>query len=608
MDMQPLVPPRIDAPSSLDYQVLVNQLHTHQDEFQVQADELHQTQFHLYQSRALYKDLYEHAPVGYFTMSKLGIIEKVNQQASTFLKREGLNLVGTLLSDKLMPESMQLFAEHLDTLLRKNMPGSCDLEIDQLGGKSLYVHLESILWQEEGKGPGFIQSVMNDITDRKLLEKTLALVSDNEKELKGIRSQFLAHMSHEIRTPLGIILGYAEILLDQSLCKEGIRDALKAIQRNGKHLLNIIDEILDLAKVETGKFEMEKMSIDLQTSIKEVVQILTPKALHKGLALSLEESGAIPEVILSDPMRFKQIVLNLLGNAINFTKTGSVRLKIWKDTRDRASIVEDIICLEVTDTGCGVAKEHMVSIFQAFSQADTSMTREHGGMGLGLCLSRKIAEALGGDLQLIKSEKYKGSTFRLTLPVQGEYPAVPGVYEKRQQALNVSLLKGIRILVVEDAAENRLILESLVKSEGASVKSEANGFSAVSTAMAFDFDVVLMDIQMPGMDGYAATELLRRKGYARPIIAVSSQASDSERSAIFGSGFDGYITKPIDRSLLMKEIMRSVGHLLHDVDEVFQIYGFCNVITKPGLPCFSPFLCQSMSRQGDNRLLVILET
>lgn len=560
MDIRPSLAPGSNDSASRDYHALLNQLHKHQDEFQAQSDELQKTQFNLYKSRALYKDLYDFAPVGYFTLSKLGIIEKINQQASTFLNRESINLVGTMLSEKLMPESMILFAEHLETLLRRHIPGACDLEIDQVGAKPLYVHLESILWQEEGRGPYFIRSVMSDITDRKLLEQSLALVSDNEQELKKIRSQFLAHMSHEIRTPLGVILGFSEILLKQALFKEGTRDALKAIYRNGKHLLNVIDEILDLAKVETGQLELENMPIDLHASVREVVQTLKPKAKHKGLTLSLEQRGAVPDAIFSDPTRFRQILLNLLGNAINFTKEGSVLLKIWKDARTRAGTVEDIICLEVTDTGCGVAQEHIVSIFQAFSQADSSMNRAHGGMGLGLSLSKKVAEALGGDLQLVKSEKYKGSTFRLTLPIYGAYTSASEEYKMGLHASPGDALKGIRVLVIEDAADNRFLIESLVKSEGASVRCEGDGISGVSTATTLDFDVVLMDIQMPGMDGYAATELLRCQGYARPIIAITAHALDSEKAKILASGFDGYISKPIDRSLLIKEIVRNVRH------------------------------------------------
>ncbi len=394
------------------------------------------------------------------------------------------------------------------------------------------------------------------------------------------KSEFLANMSHEIRTPMTAILGYAENLLDPEFSQSERLNAVHTIRRNGEHLLEIINDILDLSKIEAGKLQLERLPCSPIQVVANVQSLMKVRADSKSLPLTVEYVGPIPETIQSDPTRLRQILVNLIGNAIKFTETGGVRLVIRLVDADSDSGRDSrtpMIQFDVIDTGIGLTPEQMSGLFQAFTQADTSTTREFGGTGLGLSISKRLAEILGGDIT-VESTPEKGSTFRVRIatgPLDGvKMPKNPAgstaarLEEAAAAKPDEANLK-CRILLAEDGLDNRRLVSFMLKRVGAQVTAVENGKLAADAALAARdqgsaFDVILMDMQMPVMDGYEATGLLRRKGYKGSIIALTAHAMAGDREKCLNAGCDGYATKPIDRAKLI-DMIRS--HLSEDRNE-----------------------------------------
>lgn len=380
------------------------------------------------------------------------------------------------------------------------------------------------------------------------------------------KSQFLANMSHEIRTPLGVILGFAELMLQPHISEDEKRDGLKTIVKNGRQLTHVINEILDLSKIESERLEIENMRFSLTELIEEATTFLNLQAQGKGLNLSVVYQGSVPKYIGSDPSRLRQILLNVVGNAIKFTNHGHVELTI-KYLTDH-SLLE----FTVTDSGIGMTEEQQKNIFHRFVQADNSMTRKYGGTGLGLVVSQKLARALGGDLTINKSHPGQGSTFvfsvhNQTLPEQQS--RLPELSHHELNGANLAKpthkitnqerpLDAMKILVVDDSPDNRILVSHILKLAGASVASAENGEEGVKSAMANNYDVVLMDLQMPVKDGFEATAELRDHNFRKPIIALTAHVMKGDRERCLKSGFDDHIGKPIDKNQLIAAIANLV--------------------------------------------------
>jgi signal transduction histidine kinase len=384
------------------------------------------------------------------------------------------------------------------------------------------------------------------------------------------KSEFLANMSHEIRTPMTAILGYVDFLAGQLDQPEHL-EALNIIRRNGDHLLTVINDILDLSKIEAGKFQVERRACSPAAVAAEVVSLMRVRARGKGLGLELEFAGPLPETVLTDMARLRQILLNLVGNAVKFTETGSVRIIVRLADRDG---LEPRLVYEVVDTGIGITAAQIDSLFRPFQQAEASTSRKFGGTGLGLAISKRLATFLGGDIN-VRSEPGEGSTFALTIdpgPLAGvallEHPseaiAAPAASPARGRPLP---RLDCRILLAEDGVDNQRFISFLLKKAGAEVTTVENGRKAMEMALAsfpgwgrrhddlrLPFDVILMDMQMPVMDGYEATRRLRDEGYAGPIIALTAHAMADDRQKCLGAGCDDYATKPIDRAALLNLI------------------------------------------------------
>ena len=390
-----------------------------------------------------------------------------------------------------------------------------------------------------------------DIHDRKIIEQELHRAKDEAERANQLKSTFLANMSHEIRTPLGAMLGFADILKDPSLSESDRVHYLDILTRNGEQLSTIINDILDLSKVEAGFLSFEKRETQPLQLAFEVVSLLSVKAQAKGIALEVHALPGVPETIVSDPVRLKQILLNIVGNAVKFTSSGSVQIFLSGCTNPAGGLG---LRFEVKDTGIGLSSEAASGLFQLFHQGDASTSRRFGGTGLGLALSRRLARALGGDVILLASRPNLGSTFVIDVASMGEIEATPKVaVPPRQTDLS---LKNKRVLVVEDSPDNQKLIHHILLKQGAIVELAADGEQGVQKALNGHFDVVLMDIQMPVMDGYTATQKLRRLGYPGPVIALTAHAMSEVRHKALSVGYTDHLPKPIHAPELIAAISK----------------------------------------------------
>ncbi len=360
------------------------------------------------------------------------------------------------------------------------------------------------------------------------------------------KSVFLANMSHEIRTPLGAIMGFVGLLKDSNLAREEITNYLSIIDRNSHHLLRIIDDILDLNKVETGKMLVEKTEFSLLEFVTDFSGLAGIKARDCDLVFELKADTLLPEFVTTDPERLRQILSNVVGNAIKFTEKGRVELAIKYD--------DHYLDFRITDTGRGICKNQVKNLFQAFAQVDSSTTRRFGGTGVGLVLTKKLCQTLGGDFVLVESSPGVGSTFEVCIPVTvaAETKFLP--VKKLTSAIVTDPefinLKGLEILLVEDSLDNQFLVQKMLGKTGAKVSIADDGAAGMKMALARKYDVVLMDIQMPVMDGHDAVIGLRSKGYTGPIVALTAHAMKEERERAAKSGFSYFLTKPINKKTL----------------------------------------------------------
>jgi signal transduction histidine kinase/CheY-like chemotaxis protein len=400
------------------------------------------------------------------------------------------------------------------------------------------------------------------------------------------KSRFLANMSHEIRTPLTSILGYADELLTDDLSEEDTRQAVEMVSRNGRHLLELVNDILDLSKIEADRLNVELMDVSPAIIATDVVSSLRGRATEKRLDLRVHFRNAIPETIQSDPTRLRQILTNLVGNAIKFTTEGSVEVWIGMsplnsettipepvsgDSSAMASLLpsstESLLYFDVVDTGVGITPEQIEQLFQPFTQADSTTTRKFGGTGLGLTISRKLARLLGGDVT-VRSVQNQGSTFTASVstgPLQNvrlltDADIESTVADNGLVTPQAGLRLSSRVLLAEDAPDNRLLISRILERYGACVCTAEDGRQAVEQALRAQaegspFDVILMDMQMPVLDGCGATRELRQAGYTRPIIALTANILQSDLQACVEAGCDAHSPKPINRQELIGLIL-----------------------------------------------------
>lgn len=393
---------------------------------------------------------------------------------------------------------------------------------------------------ENGKIDG-VMTFSVDVTAQVEARNHLSNAKIKAEAASKAKTEFVANMSHEIRTPLTAILGFSEISLDLPGIDERLKRYLDRIKSNGQQLLGLIGDILDLSKVEATGVEVKLAQINLKSFIQDLVDSMQSLAAAKGLSLKVSFDTKLRTQFVSDPQLIRQILQNLVGNAIKFTEHGSVEVRV---AEDKSQLFFDII-----DSGLGISKEQVEKLFVPFSQVDSSMSRKHRGTGLGLALARTFARALNGDISVADTSLGKGSCFRVTIEDQDS-----NFTPTKEEALIVELENTVvnRVLLVEDSADNQYLVSKFLSKAGVPMDIAGNGQEAIDKCQDNTYDLILMDIQMPIMDGYSTTEYLRKKGYKGKIVALTAHALSEEKERALRSGFDGYLTKPLQRELLLK--------------------------------------------------------
>ncbi len=432
------------------------------------------------------------------------------------------------------------------------------------GSRILLETVKSVAYDDQGKPQG-LSCIGRDITERYERDEIVSRAKQAAEDASAAKSNFLANMSHEMRTPLNGVMGFAELLeTADDASPEQRREWARTVRNSAGHLRTLIGDVLDLSKIESGQLEVEAVPFNPCQIIQDVVSAVRVSAIDKDLRLELEWTNFIPETLSGDPTRFKQVLYNLLSNAVKFTQEGGVRVLGSFVTDVDSGGESGTMILRVVDTGVGLSDSHLENIFQPFVQADSSVTRKFGGTGLGLSISRHLCRLMGGDLT-VHSALGEGSTFIATfgtaiLDGQKWTPAAQAeslINTFSDKPPSTEIPKVGRLLVADDGATNRHLIRLLLERAGHDVLEAENGQQAYDLVVQGEpFDLVLMDMQMPVLDGYEATRRLREAGHDLPVIAVTAHAMQGDRDRCTASGCSDYLAKPIERDLLLSTVQK----------------------------------------------------
>jgi PAS domain S-box-containing protein len=521
-------------------------------------------------SERLYRIVVDGSPCSLQLLDRQGRCLAINPKGMEMLGRTEPNILGVSFLDIWPPTTWPIVTEAFAKALHGEQ---AEFEADYIrpDKQTITCHVVFNPILDAQHRTTRVVEIATNVTDRRRVESELRRAKDVAEAATRAKSEFLANMSHEIRTPITAVLGYADLLLDPDTPATDQRAYLHTIQRNGRVLLDLVNDILDISKIEAGKLDIDRIGCSPWQILTDLSVVMRVRTENKGLLLSFETAGPLPETIQTDPTRLRQILINLVGNAVKFTENGEVRVVTRLiETDGRKPMLE----FEVTDTGIGMTPEQMADIFRPFQQADSSTSRRFGGTGLGLTISNRLAVLLGGDIT-VTSDVGKGSTFRLKID-PGSLDGIARSDRTQFVAKDESLVRprptlNCHILLAEDGPDNQRLLMLVLKKAGATVALAKNGREVVEMALApirgwqrrhsdkpEQFDIVLMDIQMPEMDGYEATRQLRAEGFAGPIIALSANATTHAAHQCLDAGCTDYLAKPVDRDALLNMIAKYV--------------------------------------------------
>ena len=427
---------------------------------------------------------------------------------------------------------------------------------EEMGLKAIKSGAQDFVIKGESLQHALVRIILYAI-ERKQTEEELKEAKRAAETASESKSQFLANMSHEIRTPMNAIIGFSDILADEDLTDQQ-KDYVCTILNSAKNLLQIINDILDFSKIESGKFEVDIGECDVKQLLVSTHSLMQQLAKEKGIAFEIKQVGALPAKISTDNLRLQQCLVNLINNGIKFTDEGHVHLSVSMEHRDDGACMR----FDVEDTGIGVPAEKQKDIFESFIQANGGTSRRHGGTGLGLAISKQFASLLGGQINL-SSEEGSGSVFSLLIPVGLDVSQqlvlgqdeISGETNEAEKAKEPEKLSGY-ILVAEDVRTNQMLIKSLLHQLGLEVTIANDGNEVVEKALGQKYDLILMDIQMPHMNGYEATAALRKVGITTPIVALTAHAMRGDDQKCIEAGCDGYLTKPIDRRDLQATVQK----------------------------------------------------
>jgi len=440
-------------------------------------------------------------------------------------------------------------AKEIGAALREDRPFLIEYRLLHADGSVRWLWENGTAARNDAGDIQWLDGVILDITERRVMEQALRDAKEAAEQAAAARATFVANMSHEIRTPMNSILGFTDVLLDGELDVEQRRH-LDTIRSAGRALLRLLNEILDTAKLEKGAVELEQNDYNLLSLIDELSSTLAANARAKGLHLDIQYDPALPTGLRGDELRMRQVLTNLLDNAIKFTAQGSVTLKVGAEG--------DQLCIAVVDTGIGIAPERLAAIFDPFTQADASMTRRFGGTGLGTTISKQLVELMGGRIWA-ESELGRGTTFHVRVPL-----VLARFAQQAPRVRSAAVLPPLRVLVADDVPQNLELMQLLMTRRGHTMTAVRDGAAVVALSASGEFDIALMDFQMPTMDGLAATRAIRaneaQEGRPRlPVIAMTASVLQEHRTASVDAGMDGFASKPVDWFALSHEIARVLG-------------------------------------------------
>jgi PAS domain S-box-containing protein len=446
--------------------------------------------------------------------------------------------------------------EVMSRLLEERSLTHFEVRVRSRDGRSLWILANVTLLDGEDGKPELIEGVLIEITERKLAEIEMRKAKEAAEAASRAKSEFLANMSHEIRTPMNAIIGMTELALDSPLTSQQ-REYLGLVKSSADSLLTVINGILDFSKVEAGKLEIERIEFRLRESLDETVMLLGLRAHQKGLDLSCHVKPDVPSLVVGDPDRLRQILVNIVGNAIKFTEQGKVVISVEAESAGERAV---LVHFSVKDTGIGVPAEKQRMIFEAFAQVDGSTTRKYGGTGLGLTISAQLVELMGGKIW-VESQEGGGSTFHFTarLELQQERAGEVGAQRVPLPVRPAGTVRRpLHVLVAEDCPANQMLAVRLLEKRGHTAVVAQDGREALTAFDLGRFDVVLMDVQMPGMNGFEVTAAIRERerltGEHTPIIAMTAYAIRGDRERCLAAGMDRYLAKPIVAARLVEVV------------------------------------------------------
>ena len=557
---------------------LLHELEVHKIELELQNEELIQAKEELVIASEKYIELYDFAPSGYFTLSRNGEILQLNHLGAKMLGKERLQLKERLFHLFVSYDSKPIFRHFLEKVFGSNIIETCDVALSVNGSSPMYVHLTG---RAAENGEQCMVTVF-DITQQKQTEIELTDLKIHAEKAQVIaeearykaetathvaedavesKQQFLANMSHEIRTPMNAVIGFTNVLLKTKL-NETQNKYLNAIKVSGESLIVLINDILDIAKVDARKMTFEKIPFSLLDSISIMHQLFDLKIKEKNLDMFDEYDNTIPQILVGDPMRFRQIILNLMSNALKFTSQGKISLRVRLIKEDAKKVT---IEFTLTDTGIGIGKDRLSQVFNKFEQADKDTSSSYGGTGLGLAIVKQMVEQQGGTV-FASSELAKGSTFGFTLSFEKTIPKFELKKEIDSDTIHDATLfkpdlKSTKVLIAEDVELNQLLIKIILLDFGFDIDIASNGQIAIEYLKKNGYDIILMDLQMPVMNGFDATEYIRNKMNSQiPIIALTADVTILDVEKCKTVGMNDYISKPIDENLLFSKIMKCLSN------------------------------------------------